>query len=200
MEEWKDIKGYEGMYEVSNSGVVRSKERIVILKDKNGKDRPCVFKSRALKPSKRRDKKHPTALPRLQIVLSKNGHTRSYDIHILVAAAFIDNPNNYETVNHKDGNPENNCANNLEWMPRADNIRHAFKNNLIHTKKPVAMIEPATGEIIKVYAGEAEACRRIGVAQGKVGRAIRQGWKCGGNNWRYITENDTDYTIEEWIG
>ena len=200
MEVWRDIKGFEGMYEVSTSGKVRSKERVVVLKDKKGKDRPCIFKSKVLKPCKRKDRSHPTALPRLQVVLSKKGKTKSYNVHTLVAETFLENPFGFETINHKDGNPQNNNIENLEWMPRAENIRHAFENNLIHTMKPVAMIEPSTGEIVKVYAGEAEACRRNGVCQGKIRVAIKKGWKCRGYNWRYITENDTDYTIEEWLG
>lgn len=200
METWKDIKGYEGFYEVSTCGVVRSKERVVVLKDKSGKDRPCIYKSKILKPCKRTYKSHTNTMHRLQVVLSKDGKTRSYDVHRLVAETFIENPNNYNTVNHIDGNTENNCVNNLEWLPLADNIRHAFKNNLIHTMKPIAMIEPKTGKIVKVYAGEAEACRRNGLKQGKIRKAMQKGWKCRGYNWRYITENDTDYTIEEWIG
>lgn len=200
MEIWRDIKGYEGMYEVSNRGVVRSKERIIVLKDKKGKDRPCTYKSKVLKPCKRMYKDHTNTMPRLQVVLSKKGHTRSYDVHRLVAETFIENPHNYETVNHKDGNTENNNVDNLEWLPLSDNIRHAFKNNLIHTMKPIAMIDTITGKILKVYAGEAEACRRNGLKQGKIRRAMQNGWKCRGYEWRYITENDKGYTIEEWIG
>lgn len=200
MEIWKDIKGYEGLYEAATSGAIRSKERVIVLKDRAGKDRPCVYKSKVLKPCRRIYKNHTNTLPRLQVVLSKNGHTRSYDVHRLIAETFVDNPNGYETVNHKDGNTENNRADNLEWLPLADNIRHAFKNNLIHTMKPIAMIDPDTDEIVKVYAGESEACRRNGLRQGKIRVAMQNGWKCRGYKWRYITENDTGYTIEEWLG
>jgi hypothetical protein len=195
---WKPITGYEGMYEVSNTGYVRSVKRTVMLKTKNGKDRPCLFKSRILKPyCKLNDKRN--ILPRQQIVLSKNGKTISLFVHALVAKAFVSNPYNYETVNHKDGNPLNNNAENLEWISLADNIRHAFMYDLIHTQKPVAQIDNFTGEILKVFPGESEACRVMGISQGKIGRAIRRNGTSAGYKWQYI-DSERVTTKESWKG
>lgn len=197
---WKPIPNYEGYYEASTTGKVRSVERTIILKDKLGKDRPCVFKGRELKTCTR--KYHSTnSMPRLQVVLSKDGVAKPIDLHRLIALTFVENKNGYETVNHIDGNPLNNSADNLEWISREENIRHAFKNNLIHTMKPVAMLNPDTREVLKVFAGEAEACRRIGVRQGKIRRSIQNKWKCHGYYWRYYDiENEPATTIEEWQG
>lgn len=95
MEIWKDVKGFEGLYQVSNYGNVKSKRTI-------------------LKPSTRKD-------GRKQVVLSKNGKKSTFKIHRLVAIAFIENPLNLKEINHKDEDPANNNVNNLEWCDRMYN-------------------------------------------------------------------------------
>ena len=89
MEEWKDIIGYEGLYQVSNLGRVRRSGKIL----KGGYN----------------NKGYHT------INLCKKGISKSFFVHRLVAIAFIPNPNNLPIVNHKDENPKNNCIENLEW-------------------------------------------------------------------------------------
>jgi hypothetical protein len=202
MEEiWKPVPNYEGYYEASSNGLVRSVERVVILKNKKGQDRPCLFKGKVLKPCEKIYKNKVNAMTRKQVVLSKDGKTRTFDVHKVIAMTFLENPNNYDTINHKDGNPHNNKAENLEWVSRADNIRHAFKNALIHTMKPIAMLDANTREVLKVYPSEAEACRQIGVGQGKIRVCIQKGWKKHGYYWRYYdVENEPATTIEEWKG
>lgn len=198
---WKPVPNYEGCYEASTTGKVRSVERIVILKDRLGNDRPCKYKSRELKPCKRKFNNKTNTQPRLQVVLSKNGNTKTIDVHRIIATTFIENKQGYDTVNHIDGNPMNNSVDNLEWVSRKENIIHAFKHNLIHTMKPIAMLDPITREIIKVYPSESEACRKIGVKQGKIRRSIQNAWKCHGYYWRYYSiENEPATTIEEWQG
>ena len=106
MEIWKNIVGYEGKYQISNLGRVKS------LKDRYG------YRERILKPStnKRGYKK---------VVLVKVGEKRkTFLVHRLVAEAFIPNPNNYSEVNHKDENPSNNNVDNLEWCTRKYNINY----------------------------------------------------------------------------
>lgn len=67
----------------------------------------------------------------------------------LVATAFIPNPENKEEVNHKNGNPLDNSAGNLEWVTRSENIRHAFKNGLLQTNKKVTLVSKTDGVTIK---------------------------------------------------
>ena len=198
MEIWKPIPGYEGYYEASNTGLIRSVPRTIILKTKKLEDRPCEYKSKILKPYLSQHNRS-NILPRQQIVLSVDGKTKSLQVHRLIAQTFIPNPNNYETVNHIDGNTFNNTVENLEWVSKVDNIRHSFKNNLVHTQKPVVQIDPKTNEIIKIYPGESEACRRIGISQGKIGRAIRRNGTCRGYKWKYVN-NEGVTTIESWKG
>lgn len=199
-EVWKPIPGYEGFYEASDKGRVRSVERIIVLKDKLGKDRPCVHKSRILKPCERTYIRS-NIKPRKQVVLCVHPNKKSYDVHRIIASTFVPNPNNYDTVNHIDGDQFNNTPSNLEWISKADNNRHAFKNNLIHTQKLIAKLDPATKEILKVYPGEAEACRRIGISQGKIRTAMQNNRKLRGFYWKYIDIKDEGVTtIEPWLG
>jgi hypothetical protein len=132
MEQWKDIKGMEGKYQISNYGYVRS----------------FIWK--------KTDKGNPRIMDRTE---SKNGYlyntfnkTKIF-IHRLVAIHFIDNPNNYNQINHKDGNKLNNNVDNLEWVSCRQNIVHyhnrgkmtgieitkwgTYKTKIHHNKKQV---------------------------------------------------------------
>ena len=112
---WKDIKGYENLYQVSNYGNVRS----LTHNRSNGKGF-FLQKGRILKPGIQN-------IGYKIVVLSKNGKTKSYRIHRLVAENFIPNPNNYKCINHKDENKLNNHINNLEWCTVAYNNTYGAK-------------------------------------------------------------------------
>ena len=112
---WKDIKGYEGLYQVSNLGNVKSLGRITY----GGKYGTHKLKEKILKTT--------GTGKYYQVILRKNSKNKSFYIHRLVGIAFIDNINNYSDINHKDGNTHNNNLNNLEWCTRSDNIKHSYK-------------------------------------------------------------------------
>lgn len=104
IETWKPVIGYEGMYEVSSRGRVKRVE--YLLTESN------------------------SAWGYKQVSLSKDGKNSTKIIHRLVAQAFIENPDNKPTVNHKDCNKHNNTVSNLEWATVQENVDHAIENNL----------------------------------------------------------------------
>lgn len=117
---WKDIQGFEGLYQVSNDGKVRSLDRIINYKD----GRARLEKGHKLKPHA--DKKGYT-----RVTLCKNNKCKPYLVHRLVAMAFIPNPNNWPQVNHKDENKTNNTVWNLEWCDRIYNCNYGTRNERI---------------------------------------------------------------------
>ena len=122
IEIWKPVKYFEELYQVSNLGRVKSCERIILCKDGKIKH----LKERILKPA-------AGVYGRNQYTLSKNGIKYNIRGYQLVAEAFLDNPNNYQEINHKDGNNLNDNVNNLEWISLEDNLQHALNNHLFDT-------------------------------------------------------------------
>lgn len=109
MEEWRPIENYEGYYEVSNEGRVRNARTGYIMKKRLNVD------------------------GYVKATLTINYKAKDFGVHRLVAKAFIPNKENKETVNHIDGNKENNHISNLEWLDRHEQLEHAYKLGL---KKP----------------------------------------------------------------
>jgi hypothetical protein len=123
MENWKDIKGFEGAYQVSDLGNIRSLDRFI--KYSNGK---IVFAAgRAIKPY--------VCNTYLCVKLHRNEKMTFAQIHQEVAKAFIPNPDNKPQVNHEDGNKKNNAVSNLSWMTQPENIAHASRMGLLKRKK-----------------------------------------------------------------
>ncbi len=115
---WKDVKNYEGLYQVSDDGRVKSLAREV----KGAYNSIHKLKEKELKPW--------VASGYLRATLRKDGIETFASVHRLVAQAFIPNSNSYDVVNHKDGNKMNNNVSNLEWCTASDNMYHAFKTGL----------------------------------------------------------------------
>ena len=117
MEKWKPIAGYEGLYEVSNLGNVRSLDRVIRAKHNS----TALRKGRILTPFYEEKKGY------YQVALSKDGKEKKQRVHRLVAVAFLDNPFNYTDINHKDEIKTNNNVNNLEWCSREYNNNYGTK-------------------------------------------------------------------------
>lgn len=125
LEEWRAVSGYQGYYEVSNYGRVRSLPRCSI--DKLGRIH-CQL-GNILHQYNSRSKNWK------QVVLRFDGKYKNMQVHRLVAEAFIPNPENKPQVNHIDGNPENNCISNLEWVTPKENTQHAINHNLFKPRR-----------------------------------------------------------------
>ena len=166
MEEWRDIKDYEGLYQISSEGKVKSlkwgKERIL-----KGKKTPNGY---------------------LHVCLCKNGKLVWKRVHRLVAEAFLPNPQNLLEVNHKDECKENNHVENLEWCDRKYNCNYGTRNQRRAEKqsKRVDQIDKVTGEIVHQWESTKE-CGRNGFSQGDVAACARGELKqYKGFIWKYI--------------
>lgn len=116
-EVWKDIEGYEGYYQISNLGRVKSLARMVY--DSSGN---------AIRFKPENIKKNKVSTDGYEIItLSVNNHNKTINIHILVANAFVEKPSSLEPleVNHKDMNRRNNVSSNLEWVTHKDNVAYS---------------------------------------------------------------------------
>ena len=112
-EEWKDIPGYEGLYQVSNTGKIKGLPRVTVQNQ--------ILQERILIPGVINN-------GYLQITLHKNGEHKNFLVHRLVANAFIPNPKNLPEVNHKDEDKTNCNSDNLEWCTRKYNINYGTHN------------------------------------------------------------------------
>ena len=176
IEQWKPIKGYEGMYEVSTYGRVRSLNY-------NHTKRPKLL-SLGLSADKRY----------YGVCLCKHGKVKRFRVNRLVAETFIPNPCNYPVVNHIDGNSLNNHVQNLEWCTQSHNINHGKRNQIVSqklrnrkdTSKPVMAILP-NGDV-EQYPSICEAARKLNGSDGTIWQALNGKVKrvYGGRQWRYI--------------
>lgn len=107
----------------------------------------------------------------VKVQLSTNGIRRSYPVHRLVARAFVPNPDNKPYVNHKDGNKENNCFNNLEWVTAKENDAHARKTGLKVQGKPIKAVSVDGGTTI-TFESLSECARYFGTNKGSIHRVL----------------------------
>lgn len=167
MEKWRDIPGYENLYQASDRGQIRTCEGKVT---RNARYAKRVWKQRIL-----RQKLHPNKKGRVdaRVHLWKNGKGKTFLVSRLVAMAWVDGYSPELTVNHKDGNPLNNCADNLEWVSLVDNIRDGFESGLYAANQiPVVVVR---GDEISIYRSLSEASRAIGKNPGYLsGKYIKQ--------------------------
>lgn len=121
VELWRDIKGYNDLYQVSNLGRIRSLPRLT----KNNQAK-FFTKGKIMTEGFYKD------WYRSVILIDKNHKKKTFKVHRLVAEAFILNPENKKDVNHKNGIKADNKAENLEWATRSENISHAYENGIIN--------------------------------------------------------------------
>lgn len=167
MEEWKDIIGYKGLYQISNLGRVKNRNGKLLKGYTNNKGYQMVH-------------------------LRTKETNKLYSIHRLVATHFIPNPDNLPQVNHKDENKMNNSIKNLEWCDSKYNVnygtgnkrRSKTKHNNTYNTKPVRCIE-----LKKTYPSVREAERKTGIDNSQISAVCnhKKNYKtAGGYHWRYV--------------
>ena len=166
-EVWKPIPGYEGLYDASSYGRIRSTPGKITsnaLYDKR------VWKSRIMKTKRPMTNKRPNR----RVTLWKDGVPRDYLVSRLIAMAFHGLPISEDmTVNHIDGNWENDNPNNLEWVSRSENIKLGFQNNLYKSIQIPIILVSESGNSIK-FNSMSEASRFLGKKNGYVSSAIKR--------------------------
>ena len=171
-EEWKPIKGFEGIYEISNTGIVRGIEHIVI--DKKG----TYHKIKSSIKAKQKDKDGYE-----RVGLWHNGKPYSRQVHRLVAEAHIPNPDNLPQVNHKNEIKNDNRVENLEWCSVAYN--NNYRNKTINTRKKVNQYD-LNGNFIKTWDCIIQAAKYYGINRSLITDVCKGRRKTAkGFIWRY---------------
>lgn len=172
---WKDIEGWEGLYQVSNLGRVKSlsRHRIVGWAD-------YVSKEKVLKQSTNNGGYN-------YVWLHKEGKKKIYKIHRLVATAFLSNPNNYKCVNHKDENKANNTVENLEFCNHSYNNNYGTRNEKVARKNGRQILQfSLDGVFLKEWDGARIAGKQLNIRHQSIYSNCKGERKsAGGFIWKY---------------
>jgi len=185
---WKPVKDYEGIYEVSSLGRVRSLDRILPNYTSKGISGTKIIKGRVLKSHK------STTSNYYYVHLRGNGASKEVSVHRLVAKAFVPNPNNLPQVNHIDENPANNRFGNLEWCTAKYNINYGTRSKRVsetrisRASKGRAVTQYSKDwQFIKTYRSISIASRAVGVRDSGIIRCCKGVINiAGGYHWRYV--------------
>lgn len=189
IEVWEGVNGYEDLYQVSNQGRVR---KLRFINNIVNKKKIFIIVPQTLKNGYEK------------VILYRNGKPKNILVHRLVAEAFVANPDNKLYVNHKDGNKNNNRAENLEWCTRSENMKHAFKIGLATpqakgkygSENPKAisvhMIDMQTGKRFKTFGSLIDAAEFVGATRSSHICACCKGKlkSAYGYIWRYANALD----------
>lgn len=165
MEVWKDVKGYEGLYQISNLGRVMSLKRS-IKQPNSGRIRTINKKIR---------KAFISNTGYELVGLSKEGKAKAFSVHRLVALSFIENPNNHKCVNHLNGVKTDNCLYNLEWCSHKENTHHSVQvlgNRLTPKLKPIILFDLNDNKL-KEFESTKQASEELGIFAASISAVLR---------------------------
>ena len=180
-EEWGDVVGYEGLYQVSDQGRVKSLERKV--SHWRGGER--IQKERILKPDVSQD-------GYLRVGLYAGGKRKWFRVHRLVCEAFHDNPDNKSDVNHINEDKADNRAVNLEWCTAKENNNHGTRNERSAKNRSKSVGQyTLDGDLVKVWQSTNEVERQTGFSHGYICKSANGKYKQAyGFIWKYIERKE----------
>lgn len=163
------VAGYDGLYEVSNLGNIKSLRSGKLLKQANNREGYKL------------------------VSLTKNGKSKAFSVHRLVALAFIPNPENLPEINHKDETHDNNCADNLEWCTRKYNLNYGtYRERMSKTQKEAGTHNKSVsaydkdGKFVKSYDSITKAEKELEIGKNCISQCLRGKQKtAGGYIWKY---------------
>lgn len=181
IETWKDVVGYEGYYQISNLGTLKSLNRIV--KHKKG---TLSVRERIISP-------YISTFGYPSVRMTKGNITKNFKIHRLIAEMFIPNPENKPQVNHINGVKTDNRIENLEWVTHSENLNHALEKSLRIMPSGTNVYNSKLTEVIvltarKRYSSEKISYQKLaneyGVSKSVMMLAVK------GKNWKHINQNN----------
>ncbi len=200
---WQNIKGYEGLYQVSNMGRIKRLPKTEYVYNYLSNTKVKRVKKEKILAYKRNSNNY------IIVTLSNNGVSKAYTIHRLVAQTFIPNPNNYPQINHINGKKYDNRVENLEWCTASENIKHASRVGLRKTtkkqktqakrnlkkaneaKKRKIYQLTKDNKIIKVWDSMSDIFRELHFYWGNIGSVCRKEKELAyGYKWEYKEKKD----------
>ena len=174
MEQWKDIDGYEGIYQCSSYGNIRTLDRFVT----RSTGAIQLYKGQPIKARANKQNGY------LQFALNKNGNRKMVYVHIIVAQTFIKHDDECNIVNHIDGNKTNNRIENLEWCNDSENLLHSYQclnreSSKHGAKKVDIFVYDTFNDSTEHYKSKSEASMCIGLSPTQIGRYLftKKLWK-----------------------
>ena len=180
-EEWRAVAGYEGLYEVSNLGRVRSLGRTINRMTRWGTVKPYTIKPRILKPL------HSQGDYCYVHLFDKDGTSTNHKVHRLVAKAFVPNPDNLNEVNHIDEDKDNNRADNLEWCSSSYNHCYGTTIERAASKIHRAVCQfDKNDRLIREFVSVTEAAKAVGTSTTQISGCCKGKTKSAkGYRWKY---------------
>ena len=181
VEIWQDVKGFEGFYQVSNLGRIKSLDRIIQQHHRNQRNVEHIYKGKILKGNINKN-------GYIIVDLHKKGKIKKFLLHRLIAETFIPKVKGKNIINHKDNNPTNNQVNNLEWCTQSENIKYAYEfgNKKAPHQKRIIQFD-RNNNFICEWESQTQIERVLGIKQANISKVcLGKRSQAGGYLWEYI--------------